>query len=225
MDLADAERKIELAAIRPACRSPRRKAAEVVGIIPVHVGGVMMDMAAVHELGHGVTVCGSSRTRPTRFRPPGEPTEGQPWQRCGEGTSTVSCFSFYANKTITTGEGGMAVTDDAALADRMRMMSLHGLSHDAWDRYSGGRSWDYQIVEAGYKYNMTDVAAAIGVHQLERAEAMRLAREAIAMALPGRVGRPDRKSNCPPCRKTASTPGTCSRSGCGSIGWRSTATR
>jgi perosamine synthetase len=91
----------------------------------------------------------------------------------------VSCFSFYANKTITTGEGGMAVTDDAQLADRMRMMSLHGLSHDAWRRYSGG-SWDYRIVEAGYKYNLTDIAAAIGVHQLDRAEAMRLERESIA---------------------------------------------
>ena len=65
----------------------------------------------------------------------------------------------------------MAVTDDAKLAERMRMMSLHGLSHDAWGRYSGG-SWDYRIVEAGYKYNLTDVAAAIGVHQLERAEAI-----------------------------------------------------
>ncbi len=59
-------------------------------------------------------------------------------ERCGENTSAVTCFSFYANKTITTGEGGMAVTDDESLADRMRMMSLHGLSHDAWDRYSGG---------------------------------------------------------------------------------------
>ena len=73
----------------------------------------------------------------------------------------------------------MAVTDDPRLADRMRMMSLHGLSHDAWGRYSGG-SWDYRIVEAGYKYNMTDVAAAIGVRQLERAEAMRTERESLA---------------------------------------------
>ena len=69
-----------------------------------------------------------------------------PWRQCGEGTADVTCFSFYANKTITTGEGGMAVTDRADLADRMRLMSLHGLSHDAWARYSGGGSWDYQIV-------------------------------------------------------------------------------
>ena len=86
----------------------------------------------------------------------------------------------------------MAITDDADLADRMRMMSLHGLSQDAWDRYSGGRSWDYRIVAPGYKYNLTDVAAAIGIHQLARAEAMRLEREAIARryleALRGRRG-------------------------------------
>jgi perosamine synthetase len=74
----------------------------------------------------------------------------------------------------------MAVTNDQALADRMRMMSLHGLSHDAWNRYSGGKAWDYRIVAPGYKYNMTDLAAAIGIHQLARAEEMRLSREAIA---------------------------------------------
>ncbi len=65
---------------------------------------------------------------------------------CGENTSAVACFSFYANKTITTGEGGMAVTDDDKLADRMRQMSLHGLSHDAWKRFAGNNPWDYRIV-------------------------------------------------------------------------------
>jgi len=103
-----------------------------------------------------------------------------PWRRCGEGTAEVSCFSFYANKTITTGEGGMAATDDPGLADRIRLMSLHGLSQDAWDRYSGGKSWDYRIIAPGYKYNLTDVAAAVGIPQLVRAEKMRLEREAIA---------------------------------------------
>ena len=158
------------------------------------------------------------------FRPPGDPTASAPWQRCGEGTAAVSCFSFYANKTITTGEGGMAVTDDAALADRMRMMSLHGLSHDAWGRYSGGGSWDYRIVEAGYKYNLTDIAAAIGVHQLERAEAMRVEREAIAHGLSARNLATWPSSNCPSCRRTAFTPGTCFRFACGSRSWPSTAT-
>jgi len=103
-----------------------------------------------------------------------------PWRRCGENTSAVACYSFYANKTITTGEGGMAVTNDDDLALRMRQMSLHGLSHDAWKRYSGNNSWDYRIVAAGFKYNFTDVAAALGLCQLRRADEMRCQREAIA---------------------------------------------
>jgi dTDP-4-amino-4,6-dideoxygalactose transaminase len=177
MDLADAERKIELlhSGQLPAARGQQLN---VVGMIPVHVSGSMMDMAAVHALAKRHTLWvieDAAHAFPAAWRP----SAGEPWQRCGEGTSRVSCFSFYANKTITTGEGGMAVTDDESLAARMRMMSLHGLSHDAWGRYSGG-SWDYRIVEAGYKYNLTDIAAAIGVHQLERAEAMRAERETIA---------------------------------------------
>lgn len=116
-----------------------------------------------------------------------ENAEGAPssdgWERCGEmeeGERRVVCFSFYANKTITTGEGGMAVTGNAELAQRMRLMSLHGLSQDAWERYSGGTSWDYRIIAPGFKYNLTDIAAAIGIHQLARAEEMRVERERIA---------------------------------------------
>ena len=105
----------------------------------------------------------------------------RPWRRCGEYTAAATCYWFYANKTITTGEGGMAVTDDEGLAKRMKAMSLHGLSHDAWNRFGGGNNgWDYKIVAPGFKYNMTDIAAAIGIHQLRRAEAMREQREAIA---------------------------------------------
>ena len=74
----------------------------------------------------------------------------------------------------------MATTSDPELASRMRLMSLHGLSHDAWGRYSGGGKWDYRILAPGFKYNLTDVAAAIGIHQLARAEAMRIEREAVA---------------------------------------------
>ena len=74
----------------------------------------------------------------------------------------------------------MATTHDPELADRMRRMSLHGLSQDAWKRYSGGGKWDYRILAPGFKYNLTDVAAAIGIHQLARAEAMRKEREEIA---------------------------------------------
>lgn len=180
MDLADAERKL-VAAKSGRLAAAKGKALDVVGLMPVHVGGLMMDVDDVAALAkrHNLWIVeDAAHAFPAAWRPAAD----KPWQRCGQNTAAVSCYSFYANKTITTGEGGMAVTDDAALANRMRTMSLHGLSHDAWDRYSGGGSWDYQIIEAGYKYNMTDIAAAIGVHQLERAESMRQKREEIALA-------------------------------------------
>jgi len=176
LDLEDAA--VKLAQAR-AGQSVLARPLEVVGIIPVHVGGWMMDMEAVQAFAarHGLWVVeDAAHSLPAAFRQ----HPGQPWRRCGENTAAVTCFSFYANKTITTGEGGMAVTDDEGLAHRIRQMSLHGLSHDAWQRYAGSRAWDYRILAPGYKYNLTDLAAAIGLHQLERAEAMRREREAIA---------------------------------------------
>ncbi|HEX8160355.1 MAG TPA: DegT/DnrJ/EryC1/StrS family aminotransferase [Pyrinomonadaceae bacterium] len=158
-------------------KSPAEKLS-VVGVMPVHVGGLMLDAGALREFAarHGLWIVeDAAHAFPAAWRK----DEGAAWQRCGEGTADVSCFSFYANKTITTGEGGMATTDDARLAERMRLMSLHGLSHDAWERYSGG-GWDYKIVAPGYKYNLTDIAAGIGIHQLARAEEMRRGREGIA---------------------------------------------
>jgi perosamine synthetase len=94
----------------------------------------------------------------------------------------AGAFSFYATKTITTGEGGMLVTDDDAIAERARIMSLHGISRDAWNRYAASGSWYYEIEDAGYKYNMTDIAAALGLVQLERAEELLAARKSIAAA-------------------------------------------
>jgi perosamine synthetase len=84
--------------------------------------------------------------------------------------SDITCFSFYATKTITTGEGGMATTDNPEWAERMRIMSLHGISLDAWDRYTDKGSWYYEVISPGYKYNMTDVAAALGIEQLKRCD-------------------------------------------------------
>jgi perosamine synthetase len=178
IDLDDADRKLEeLRAGRLPAGVPA--GARAVGIVPVHVGGLMQDAAALRvwakERGLWV-VEDAAHAFPASSRPGPD----APWTRCGAGTADVTCFSFYANKTITTGEGGMAVTDDAALADRIRLMSLHGLSNDAWARYSGGRAWDYRILAPGFKYNLTDIAAAIGLKQLPRAEAMREARERIA---------------------------------------------
>jgi len=82
----------------------------------------------------------------------------------------ITCFSFYATKTITTSEGGMATTENPEWAERMRIMSLHGISKDAWKRYTAEGSWYYEILLPGYKYNLTDVAAAIGIQQLRKCD-------------------------------------------------------
>jgi len=92
----------------------------------------------------------------------------------------AGAYSFYATKTITTGEGGMLVTDDDEVAARARLMSLHGIGRDAWKRYAAGGSWYYEIEEAGYKYNMSDLAAALGLTQLARADQLLAARRQLA---------------------------------------------
>lgn len=178
MDLQDAELKIKK--LREGdfpiqCDEP----IEVVGIIPVHVGGYMLNVREVKEFAirHGLwLVEDAAHAFPAAYREDAQ----SDWTYCGEDTAHVTCYSFYANKTITTGEGGMVVTDNEVLAERIRLMSLHGLSHDAWGRYSGGGNWDYRIILPGYKYNLTDIAGAIGIHQLARGEEMRQDRERIA---------------------------------------------
>ena len=182
MDLEDASRKLqrlESADYPDYADGKSPKQLRVVGVMPAHVGGMMMDVGAIKEFAdrHSLWIVeDAAHAFPAAWRA----KESDPWQRCGQGTADVSCFSFYANKTITTGEGGMAVTGSAELAERMRLMSLHGLSQDAWERYSGGSSWDYRIIAPGFKYNLTDIAAAIGIHQLARAEEMRQMRENVA---------------------------------------------
>jgi perosamine synthetase len=182
MDLEDASRKLQKFVSADDTYIDHPTALEIVGIMPVHIGGLMVDMNALGEFAqaHNLWIVeDAAHAFPAAWRG----KEPEPWQRCGQmvdGERRVVCFSFYANKTITTGEGGMAVTGNEELAQRMRLMSLHGLSHDAWERYSGGTSWDYKIIAPGYKYNLTDIAAAIGIHQLARAQEMRREREAIA---------------------------------------------
>lgn len=94
--------------------------------------------------------------------------------------STVTAFSFYATKNLTTGEGGAAVTNDDALAERITLLSLHGMNRDAWKRYTSTGSWYYEVTEPGFKYNLSDVLAAIGVGQLERFGAFQRRRFEIA---------------------------------------------
>jgi dTDP-4-amino-4,6-dideoxygalactose transaminase len=131
-------------------------------IIPVHIGGQPCDMDRVLEIAlshHLYVVEDAAHALPARYR-------GQMVGAIGD----ITCFSFYATKTITTGEGGMATTENPEWAERMRIMSLHGISRDAWKRYTAEGSWYYEILYPGYKYNLTDVAAALGIHQLRKAD-------------------------------------------------------
>ncbi len=93
----------------------------------------------------------------------------------------VTCFSFYANKTITTGEGGMLVTDDEAIYKRVKTMRLHGINRDIWDRFTAKKAtWEYDVIAPGFKYNMPDISAAIGLAQMERADEFRVGRQRCA---------------------------------------------
>lgn len=141
-------------------------------VIPVHVAGLPAELDEVHAVArrHGLKVIeDAAHAFPSDYR--GTPIGS---------ASDATCFSFYATKTITTGEGGMLTTDRDDWAERCRVMALHGISKDAWKRYSAEGSWYYEVVAPGYKYNLTDVAAAMGLVQLEKAEQMAARREAIA---------------------------------------------
>lgn len=141
-------------------------------IIPVHFGGHAADMDALTAIArtHGLTVIGdAAHGFPGSYR-------GRPIGSLGD----ISALSFYATKTITTAEGGMLLTDDDAVEERARVMSLHGMSRDAWKRYAGAGSWRYDVIAPGFKYNMTDMAAALGISQLSKAETMLRRRQEIA---------------------------------------------
>jgi dTDP-4-amino-4,6-dideoxygalactose transaminase len=141
-------------------------------IIPVHVGGQACEMDQILSIAkeNGLAVIeDAAHSFPTTYN-------GKKIGTIGDAT----CFSFYATKTITTAEGGMICTDREDWAERCRVMSLHGISKDAWKRYTAEGSWYYEIIAPGYKYNMTDIAAAMGLAQLRKAESMRSRRELIA---------------------------------------------
>jgi dTDP-4-amino-4,6-dideoxygalactose transaminase len=153
----DAERKI----------TTRTKA-----MIPVHYAGQPCDMEELHQIAvrHNLRVIeDAAHAVPASYR-------GVPIGALSETT----CFSFYATKTLATGEGGMVTTSNDAIADRVRIMRLHGIGRDAWKRYSSEGSWYYEVLAAGYKYNMTDIQAAIGLVQLSKCDDMRGLRAAVA---------------------------------------------
>lgn len=141
-------------------------------IIPVHFGGHPCEMNRIIDIAnkHNIKVIeDAAHALPASYK-------GKMVGTLGD----ITCFSFYATKTITTGEGGMAATENPEWADRMRIMSLHGISKDAWRRYTAEGSWYYEILFPGYKYNMTDIAAAIGIEQLRKCNRFLEARRHIA---------------------------------------------
>lgn len=147
---------------------PRRIEAAVTGktraILPVHIAGQPADMDPILEVaaGHKLPVVeDAAHAFPARYK-------GRMIGSFGD----LTCYSFYATKTITTGEGGMVTTANAEWADRCRVMRLHGISKDAWKRYTAEGSWYYEIVAPGFKYNLTDIAAAMGLAQLAKATRM-----------------------------------------------------
>ena len=155
-----------------AAVTPRTRA-----VIAVHIAGLPARVESLVELlePRGIAVVeDAAHSFPSRI--------GGAAGRYAGTFGRAGAFSFYATKTITTGEGGMLVTDDDAIAERARIMSLHGISRDAWNRYAANGSWYYEIEDAGYKYNMTDIAAALGIVQLDRAEELLAARRSIATA-------------------------------------------
>ena len=147
--------------------TPRTKA-----IVPVHYAGQACELDRVLDLAKRKNlrvVEDAAHAFPAKYR-------GRMIGTFGD----VTCFSFYSTKTITTAEGGMACTQNDEWAARMRIMSLHGISKDAWKRYTAEGSWFYEVTAPGYKYNLTDIAAALGRVQLKRAHDMLERRAAIA---------------------------------------------
>jgi perosamine synthetase len=141
-------------------------------IMPVHIAGQPCEMSKILEVArrHDLRVIeDAAHALPSKFR-----------QKMIGTIGDITCFSFYVTKTMTTGEGGMATTSNSEWADRMRVMSLHGISKDAWKRYTSEGSWYYEVHWPGYKYNLTDIAAAIGIEQLKKCDGFLHERSRIA---------------------------------------------
>lgn len=147
---------IDVNKIRAAI-TPRTRA-----IVPVHYGGLACQMDEILAIAreHGLKVVeDAAHALPTTWK----------GALVGQLESDITVFSFYANKTMTTGEGGMVVTRDAELAKRMKVMRLHGMNRDAFDRFmSKTPAWYYEVIAPGFKYNLTDIASAMGIHQLAK---------------------------------------------------------
>jgi dTDP-4-amino-4,6-dideoxygalactose transaminase len=149
-------------------------------VVPVHFAGLPCEMEDLEELAclRGWQVVDDAAHALPAAR------QGRPIGTWG----TATAFSFYATKTLCTGEGGMLVTSDDAVARRARTMRLHGIDRDAFDRYRSSDGWRYDVVAAGFKYNLTDIAAAMGCTQLRRLRETHRARTAIAAVYDSALG-------------------------------------
>jgi dTDP-4-amino-4,6-dideoxygalactose transaminase len=151
--------------------SPRAKA-----VIVVHFGGQAVQMMDENDEKGVLSICKKYECRVIEDAAHAFPTKRN--EKMVGSFGDVTCFSFYSNKTITTGEGGMLVTDDEHIFNRAKIMRLHGINSDIWQRFtSKASSWEYDVIAPGFKYNMADLNAAIGLAQLERAEELRKGRE------------------------------------------------
>ena len=143
-------------------------------IIPVHLAGLACDMQEIIQIAseHNIHVIeDAAHALPTSYND----------KLIGSLETDAAVFSFYATKTLATGEGGMIVTRNKEIAQRCRIMRLHGISRDAFERYTDEKpSWYYEVIAPGFKYNMTDLAASLGIHQLRKLDNMRVKRENIA---------------------------------------------
>ncbi len=148
-------------------------------IVVVHFGGLMADMEPILELARerGLFVLEDAAHALLARR------DGRSAGTAGD----AGALSFYATKPVATGEGGALLTNSESIAERARLMRLHGMSRDAWRRYMDSGSWYYEVEEAGFKYNLGDLAAAIGIVQLERAHALRQDRERVALGYAARI--------------------------------------
>jgi dTDP-4-amino-4,6-dideoxygalactose transaminase len=163
---------IDPAAVERAI-TPRTRA-----IMPVHYGGQACDLESIYAIAsrHNLVVVeDAAHAVATEYR--GCRIGSAFDVRWPRPVARATVFSFYATKNLATGEGGMLTTDDAGLAERCRRLALHGMSRDAWQRYTSAGSWFYEVLEPGYKQNMTDIQASLGIHQLRRIDEFTAARQ------------------------------------------------
>lgn len=166
IDVDEFTLNISLEAIEKAI-TPKTKA-----IIPVHYGGQPCDMDEILELAQKnnlKVIEDAAHSLPATYK----------GRKIGT-ISDVTCFSFYATKTLSTGEGGMICTKDDELAERCEVMRLHGINRNAWKRYTESGSWYYEVVAPGFKYNFTDLQASLGIPQLKKVDMMWESRKHIA---------------------------------------------